>query len=89
MTYALRFLPDVEGDAIAGYAWYAAKSPGLGEEFLRVFYACASEIPRNPLLQATPEFTRDFWVAQKVPVCYLLHHKKGPGSCNRALSLRT
>ena len=50
MTYTLRFLPDVEEDAIGGYAWYEAKSPGLGEEFLRVFYACTSEIPRNPLL---------------------------------------
>ena len=50
MTYSLRFLPDVEEDAIGGYAWYGAKSPGLGEEFLRVFYACASEINRNPLL---------------------------------------
>jgi plasmid stabilization system protein ParE len=50
MTYSARFLPDVEEDAIGGYVWYEAKSPGLGEEFLRVFYACASEIPRNPLL---------------------------------------
>ena len=60
MTYTLRFLPDVEEDAIGGYAWYEAKSPGLGEEFLRVFYACASEIPRNPLLypRAYGEFRR-------------------------------
>ncbi len=50
MTYTVRFLPDVEEDAIRGYGWYEAKSPGLGEEFLRVFYACASEIPRNPLI---------------------------------------
>jgi len=50
MTYTLRFLPDVEEESIGGYAWYEDKSLGLGEEFLRVFYACASEIPRNPLL---------------------------------------
>lgn len=49
MTYTLRFLPDVEEDAIGGYAWYEAKSPGLGEEFLRLFYACSSEIRWNPL----------------------------------------
>lgn len=49
MTYTVRFLPDVEGDAIGGYGWYEAKSPGLGEEFLRTFYACVSELPRNPL----------------------------------------
>lgn len=50
MTYTLRFLPEVEEDAFGGFVWYETKSPGLGEEFLRVFYACAGEIPRNPLL---------------------------------------
>ncbi len=52
MTYTLRFLPEVEEDAIAGYAWYEDKAPGLGEEFLRMFYARAGEIPQNPLLYA-------------------------------------
>jgi hypothetical protein len=50
MTYALRFLPIVEEDALAGYTWYEEKARGLGGEFLRAFYACAREIPRNPLL---------------------------------------
>jgi hypothetical protein len=50
MTYALHFLPIVEEDALAGYIWYEEKAHGLGGEFLRVFYACAREIPRNPLL---------------------------------------
>lgn len=50
MTYTLRFLPKVEDDVIGGYVWYEAKSMGLGEEFLRMFYTCAGEIPRNPLL---------------------------------------
>lgn len=58
MTYTLRFLPAVGEDAIGGYAWYEEKTPGLGEEFLRVFYACASEIPRTPLLY--PEVHREF-----------------------------
>ncbi len=50
MTYSLRFLPEVEEDVIAGYVWYEEKSKGLGEDFLRVFYACAVEISRNPLI---------------------------------------
>ena len=50
MTHVLRFLPAVEEDVLAGYAWYEEKTPGLGEEFLRVFYAGAREIPRHPLL---------------------------------------
>ena len=50
MTYTLRFLPEVEDDAIGGYGWYETKSPGLGEEFLRMFYACAGDLSRNSLL---------------------------------------
>lgn len=50
MTYTLYFLPEIEGDVIGGYGWYEARSPGLGEEFLRIFYACAEEIPRKPLI---------------------------------------
>ena len=49
MTCVLRFLPEVEEDAIAGYAWYEAKAPGLGEDFLRVFYGGAGEISHHPL----------------------------------------
>jgi len=50
MTYNLRFLPEVEEEVLGGFVWYETKSPGLGEEFLRMFYACAGEIPRNPML---------------------------------------
>ncbi len=49
MTYVLRFLPEVEADVLNGHAWYEEKSPGLGEEFLRVFYACSQELARNPM----------------------------------------
>ena len=50
MSYSLRFVPKVEEDAIAGYIWYEEKAPGLGEDFLRIFYACARDLSRNPLL---------------------------------------
>jgi plasmid stabilization system protein ParE len=50
MTYSLRFLPEVEEDVIAGYVWYEEKSKGLGEDFLRIFYASAIEISRSPLI---------------------------------------
>ena len=46
----LRFLPEVADDAFAACAWYEAKAPGLGEEFLRVFYAGAGEISEKPQL---------------------------------------
>lgn len=50
MKFTLHFIPEIEEDLIAGYSWYEAKSKGLGEEFLRMFYACAGELPRDPLL---------------------------------------
>ena len=58
MTYTLRFLPQVEADVWNGRVWYEDKSPGLGEEFLRVFYASSEEIARNPQIYAT--FHKDF-----------------------------
>lgn len=45
MTYTLQFLPEVEEDVFNGYVWYETKSRGLGEDFLRMFYASANEIP--------------------------------------------
>ena len=50
MTHPLHFLPEVEEDVVVAYSWYEAKSLGLGEEFLRVFYACAGEVSENPML---------------------------------------
>lgn len=50
MRYSLSFLPEVEEDAFSAYLWYEEKSKGLGEEFLRVFYATTSEIAPTPYL---------------------------------------
>jgi len=50
VTYTLHFLPEVENDVIDGYFWYEEKAKGLGEEFLRLFYANSSEITGNPLI---------------------------------------
>ena len=50
MRYLLSFLPEVEEDAISAYLWYEEKSKGLGEDFLRIFYAGAAEIVRTPHL---------------------------------------
>jgi hypothetical protein len=58
MSYSISFLPEVANDAISGYAWYEEKSIGTGEDFLRLFYAYAAELPRNPLL--FPEVYKDF-----------------------------
>ena len=44
-----RFLPEVAADLVAGSRWYEEKSPGLGEDFARMFYARCEEISRSPL----------------------------------------
>lgn len=58
MTYALRFLPEVERDIRNGRTWYEEKAQGLGEEFLRVFYGSSQELTRNPKMY--PTVHRDF-----------------------------
>ena len=50
MTYRLRFLPEVEGDAVAAYEWYEGKLAGLGKDFLQALYIGAEETTLNPLL---------------------------------------
>lgn len=50
MTMQLHFLPEIEEDVMAGYIWYEDKAVGLGEEFLRIFYAAAMEIRSTPRL---------------------------------------
>ena len=58
MRYLLSFLPEVEEDAVSMYIWYEEKSKGLGEEFLRAFYASAAEISRTPNLY--PKIYKNF-----------------------------
>ena len=58
MIYGLHFLPEVEEDVFSAYEWYEEKALGLGEEFLRIFYAYAGSIPQNPLLY--PKVHREF-----------------------------
>jgi hypothetical protein len=50
MNHTISFVPEVENDILVAYDWYESKSPGLGEEYLRVFYACVFQILKNPLL---------------------------------------
>jgi plasmid stabilization system protein ParE len=50
MSFSISFLPQVEDDAIEAYTWYEGQAKGLGEEFLRVFYAASTHISRNPLI---------------------------------------
>jgi plasmid stabilization system protein ParE len=50
MKCVIRFVPEVEEDVLQSYSWYEKKSFGLGEEFLRMFYACVNELAGNALI---------------------------------------
>ena len=101
MTYTLRFLPAVEEDAVAAYTWYEAKAPGLGEDFLRTFYADAGKLSENPLMYPTLHlqfrrrllrrfpyaiyFITEEW---KVVVCGLFHCARDPQGIQSLLQYR-
>lgn len=101
MSYSLSFLPEVEEDAINGYRWYEEKGIGLGEEFLRLFYALTGAIIRNPLSYQTvyEDFRRcllrRFPYAiyyrvdkQEIIVYALFHCARNPAITKRNLSVR-
>ncbi len=48
MTFNIRFVPEIEEDLLSGFSWYEEKALGLGEEFLRMFYASSHYLIRNP-----------------------------------------
>jgi len=50
MTYTLRFLPEVEDDAISGYSWYEAKAPDLAMNFFGCFMPASAISPAAPPL---------------------------------------
>jgi len=101
MIYSISFLPEVEEDIVSGYRWYEEKATGLGEEFLRLFYAAAGEITRNPLIYQIvyKDFRRSLlrrfpYVIyygvdkQKIIVYSLFHCARNPTTIEKNLSLR-
>jgi len=52
MAAKLILLPEAEQDAAEAYDWYAAKRPGLGEEFLNCVDSCLQALRRTPKLYA-------------------------------------
>ena len=49
MNHKMVFRKEVEDDLVLAYHWYEKKSIGLGEEFLRMFYASLAEVEKYPL----------------------------------------
>jgi len=50
VSYNIRLRPDLLDDASEAYGWYEERAMGLGDEFLRTFYAAIARIQRHPTL---------------------------------------
>ena len=101
MTYNLLLHPNLEEDAGAERQYYDAKAPGLGQEFLQVFYASATDIPCNPMLyrKVYGEFRRRLMskfpfalyfrvIGEDVIVFGLFHCARDPRTIKKALRAR-
>jgi hypothetical protein len=101
VSYTLRFLPEVEEDAMVAYGWYEDKAVGLGSEFLRGFYAHAATLQRAPLVfsKVHQDFRRG--LLRRFPyACYyrvdgefvtvygIFHCARNPVSVNESLDTR-
>jgi plasmid stabilization system protein ParE len=47
---AIRFRAELLDEVAEAYGWYEERGAGLGDEFLRAFYAAVSKIQRQPTL---------------------------------------
>ncbi len=50
MNYEVRLRPELLGDVSEAYGWYEDRATGLGDKFLRTFYAAIAQIQRDPVL---------------------------------------
>jgi len=101
MTYRLVFREQVADDAARAHAYYEARSAGLGNEFLELFYSSARDIVRNPLLyrvvhrdfrrRLLPRFPYAVYyrvLKEEVAVCGLFHCARDPSTTIRSLDAR-
>ena len=47
MNYEVRLRPELLGDVSEAYGWHEDRATGLGDEFLRTFYAAIARIQRR------------------------------------------
>jgi plasmid stabilization system protein ParE len=101
MKYGLRFLPVVQGDAVAAAQWYDDKREGLGDHFLAQFYGAASGILHNPMIYRVveddirrcllPRFPYSIYFSieeQTVLIVALFHCARDPGQISEAVRTR-
>lgn len=101
MKFAIKFRPELEEDALNAYYWYEEKAAGLGEDFIRIFYASITEIQRNPfshkkiyknfrrkLLRRFPYSIYYLIQDNMITVIGLFHTARNPGRIRNKLNSR-
>lgn len=59
MTWSVVFSPRVEEDMLLAAAWYEARRPGLGDEFVEEVISVWRSLAENPLLGARKHPSRN------------------------------
>lgn len=59
MSWRVEFRPEVEQDVVDAAAWYEARQPGLGAEFVEEIICVWDALAENPLLQCRRHPTRN------------------------------
>lgn len=59
MSWRVEFRPEVEQDVVDAAAWYEARQPGLGAEFVEEIIRVWDALAENPLLQCRRHPTRN------------------------------
>lgn len=77
MAAEVRYTPEAEFDISDAYSWYERRSPGLGEEFLRVVDACLSAISSSPGIGRIVHKTYRRAVVRRFPYVIFYEHDQG------------
>lgn len=101
MSRTLRLRPELLDDVAAAYAWYEDASTGLGQEFLRSYFAALALLEREPVLfrKVHGDFRRVlltrfpyaiyFRIERRHLVVFLLvHGARDPGAIRAVLRTR-
>jgi plasmid stabilization system protein ParE len=59
MSWRVEFRPEVEKDVAEAAAWYEARQPGLGAEFVEEIARVWDALAENPLLNARSIFLQN------------------------------
>ena len=77
MVAELVIAPEAEQDIAEAYAWYEARRPGLGEDFLSCVDARIKSILRSPALYPVVHENYRRGLVRRFPYAVFYEHEKG------------